>query len=175
MPAGPRGVRVVVVRHGPAEIRDPARWPDDSRRPLTSKGIVQCRRGSRALARFAKGAKRIATSEAQRSLETAEIVRSAFRPPPRLERWPELASGNLAQPIFERVRRTARPRELLFLVGHEPTLNEFLGLALTGESVSAVRLTKGGAACVEFDASVRPAGGQLLWLFTRKQLADVRG
>jgi len=174
MPAGPRGVRVVVVRHGPAEIRDPARWPDDAERPLTAKGIAQFRRAARPLADFAKGAGRLATSDARRSVQTAELLRAAFRRAPRLERWPELASGNLAQPIFDRIRRSARPRELLVIVGHEPTLNEFLGLALTGESVSAVRLTKGGAACVEFDASVRAGGGRLLWLLTRKQLAAVR-
>ena len=174
MPAGPRGIRVVVVRHGSAEVRDPARWPDDARRPLTPKGIQQFRRAARALARLSKGARRVASSDALRAVQTADLVRSAFRRPPRLERWEELTSGNLANPIFERVRRSARAREVLVLVGHEPTLNEFLGLAITGESVSAVRLTKGGAACVEFDASVRPGGGQLLWLLTRKQLAAVR-
>jgi phosphohistidine phosphatase len=173
--AGARAVRVVVVRHGPAELRDPARWPDDDERPLTPKGIEQMRRAAPALVRLSKGARRIGTSGARRAVDTAELVQAGFPRAPRLERWEELESGRLAQPIFERIRRSARPRETLLLVGHEPTLNEFLGLALVGESVSAVRLTKGGAACVEFESSVRPAAGRLLWLLTRKQLADVRG
>ena len=57
------------------------------------------------------------------------------------------------------------------IVGHEPTLAEFVGLALTGEGVSVIRLTKGGAACLEFPSAVRPGSGRLLWLLTRKQLA----
>jgi len=173
--AGVRAIRVVVVRHGPAELRDPARWRDDDARPLTPKGVEQMRRASRRLARLARSARRIGTSGARRAIDTAEILRAAYRRPPRIERWEELGSGRLAQPIFDRIRRTAGPRETLVLVGHEPTLNEFLGLALVGESVSAVRLTKGGAACVEFTTRVSPAGGRLLWLFTRKQLAGARG
>lgn len=174
MPTGARGVRVIAVRHGPAELRDPARWPDDDDRPLTRKGAGQVRRAAPALARLSKGSRRVATSEARRAVDTAELLRSAFKRPPRLERWAELGSGGLALPIFERIRESARPRETIVLVGHEPTLNEFLGLALVGESVSAVRLTKGGAACVEFGSAVRPSGGRLLWLLTRKQLADAR-
>jgi len=166
---------VVVVRHGPAEVRDPGRWPDDDHRPLTSKGAAQVRRSARGLARLTKGARRFASSDARRAVVTADLVRTAFKRPPTLERWPELGTNASAAPIFDRIRRSAHSKELLVLVGHEPTLNEFLGLALVGESVSAVRLTKGGAACVEFEASVRPGGGRLLWLFTRKQLADARG
>jgi len=132
------------------------------------------RRAARAFARIAKGADRFATSAARRAVVTGDLLRAGFKPAPPLERWPELASGRLALPIFDRIRRSAGSNELIVLVGHEPTLNEFLGLAIVGESVAAVRLTKGGAACVEFDASVRPGGGRLLWLLTRKQLADVR-
>lgn len=175
MPAGSRGVRVVVVRHGPAELRDPARWPDDADRPLTPKGAGQVRRAAPALARLSRGCRWIATSEARRAVDTAELLRDAFKRRPSLERWTELGSGRLPQPIFDRIRRTVPSRETIVLVGHEPTLNEFLGLALVGESISAVRLTKGGAAGLEFASSVRPSGGRLLWLLTRKQLADVHG
>ncbi|HYB77229.1 MAG TPA: hypothetical protein VEE83_00915, partial [Thermoplasmata archaeon] len=60
------------------------------------------------------------------------------------------------------------------IVGHEPTLAEFVGEALTGEGLSVVHLTKGGAVCLEFTNSVRPGAGRLVWLLTRKQLANGR-
>jgi len=169
---GPKNVRVVVVRHGPAEDRDPIRWPNDERRPLTEKGRVQTRRAAKGLARVADPVHRLASSAADRAMATAEMVRQALDDPPSLERWPELAPGNLADPLFVRLRKSARPGQEVVLVGHDPTLAEFVGLALTGDGVPLVRLTKGGAACLEFPGSVKPGAARLVWLLTRKQLAD---
>lgn len=167
-----RPVRVVVVRHGPAEERDPVRWPNDARRPLSDKGRSQTRRAARGLARVSDPVARVVSSAAERAVATAEMVRSALEDPPKLETWPELAPGNLPNPIFDRLRRSARPGEELVLVGHEPTLAEFIGLALVGDDVSVVHLTKGGAACLEFPSELKPGAGRLVWLLTRKQLAD---
>ncbi len=167
-----RNVRVVVVRHGPAEERDPIRWPNDEKRPLTPKGKTQTRRAARGLVRVADPVHRLASSAAERAVATAEMLRSALDDPPRLETWPELAPGNLPNPIFDRLKRSVRPGQEVVLVGHEPTLAEFVGLALVGDGVSVVHLTKGGAACLEFPAGVKPGGGRLVWLLTRKQLVD---
>lgn len=167
----PRSVRVVVVRHGPAEPRDPARWPNDDRRPLTNKGRSQTRRAARGLARITAPVDRLVTSEADRAVKTAEIVAGELTTAPRLETWPELAPGNLPDPIFDRLRRSVRPGQEVVLVGHEPTLAEFVGMALVGDGISVVRLTRGGAACLDFAGGVKPGSGRLVWLFTRKQLA----
>lgn len=165
-------VRVVLVRHGPAEDRDPVRWPDDSRRPLTDKGKDQTRRAARGLARVVPKVGRLVSSAADRAIATARMVRGELPDHPRLETWPELGPGNLPNPLFDRLRRSAHPGDELVLVGHEPTLAEFVGMALVGDGVSVVRLTRGGAACLEFPGGVRPGAGRLRWLFTRKQLAD---
>jgi len=167
-----RNVRVVLVRHGPAEQRDPVRWPNDERRPLTTKGRSQTRRAAKGLARVTDSVDRVATSAASRAVDTARMVRSALDDPPDLETWPELAPGNLPEVVLHRLRRSARPGQELVLVGHEPTLAEFVGLALTGDGVAVVHLTKGGAACLEFPGGVKPGAGRLVWLLTRKQLAD---
>jgi hypothetical protein len=44
-------------------------------------------------------------------------------------------------------------------------------MALVGDGISVVRLTRGGAACLDFPGGVAPGAGRLVWLFTRKQLA----
>ena len=165
---------MVVIRHGPAEDRDPRRWPDDNRRPLTEKGRRETRRASRGVALLAGPVDRIVTSAADRAIATAKLLQSSLDHKVRVETWKELGSGRLAAPILERLRESARTGEEVALVGHEPTLAEFVGLALSGDGQSLVHFVKGGAACVEFPATVRPAGGRLLWLLTRKQLADVR-
>ncbi|MCI4365932.1 MAG: histidine phosphatase family protein [Thermoplasmata archaeon] len=171
MPRSPRTVRVVVVRHGPAVLRDPARWPDDALRPLTPQGADQSRKAAKGLARYLDRRVRLASSPAVRCRVTSEFIRSAIEPVPRLEYWKELGPGALAAPIFERLRQAARSRQEIVLVGHEPTLAEFIGLALTGEGTPFVRLGKPSAACLDFPRSVRPGAGRLRWLLTRKMLA----
>jgi phosphohistidine phosphatase len=166
-----RSVRVVVVRHGPAALRDPGRWPDDSVRPLTPKGAEQTRTAAKGLVRYVGSRVRLASSPAVRCRVTAEFLRSALDPTPRLDFWEELAPGALAPPIFERLSAAARSGQAVVLVGHEPTLAEFVGLALTGEGTPFARLGKPSAACLEFPATVRPGAARLRWLLTRKQLA----
>jgi phosphohistidine phosphatase len=170
-PTRSNGIRVIAVRHGPAEVRDPARWPDDDLRPLTRKGEQETRRAAKGLAHVVHSADRLVSSSADRALRTAQLIQRELDKAPLPETWEELAPGNLPTPIFDRLRRSARRKETVVLVGHEPTLAEFVGEALTGESLSVVHLTKGGAVCLEFSNSVRPGSGRLVWLLTRKQLA----
>ncbi|EQD79009.1 phosphohistidine phosphatase, SixA [mine drainage metagenome] len=171
MPPTARDVRLVVLRHGPAVDRDPARWPNDAQRPLTPDGAIATRRASKGLARYLGPVDRLATSAAARCRATAEILRAEVENPPALEEWPELGPGRLALPILTRVGRRARSGELVVLVGHDPALSELLGLALTGDGTPFVRLAKGGAARLDFPRGVRPGAGVLRWLATRKQLA----
>jgi phosphohistidine phosphatase len=167
----PDGARVVVFRHGPAETRDPARWPDDGLRPLSRKGAEQTRRTVRGLVDQVGAVARLASSPAVRARSTAEILGRALEPPRRPQLWPELDLGTTAVGILPRLRSEMGVGKTVVLVGHDPTLSEFLGLALAGESIEFARLTKAGAACVEFPRTVRPGAGRLLWLLTRKQLA----
>jgi phosphohistidine phosphatase SixA len=169
------GVRVVVLRHGPAEVRDPARWPDDRLRPLSAKGARQSRRVARRLAHLLRPVSLLATSSATRARRTANIVGRTLDPPRRATVWPELDVGTLAAPILARVRREAGTHAEVVLVGHEPTLAELVGLALTGDGAPLLHLSKGGAACLEFPTVVRPGSARLLWLLTRKQLAGAAG
>jgi len=171
-PPRSNGIRVIAVRHGPAEVRDPARWPDDDLRPLTRKGEEETRKAAKGLAHMVRSADRLATSSADRAFRTAQLIRRELGKAPAPETWEELAPGNLPTPIFDRLRRSAHPKETVVLVGHEPTLAEFVGEALTGEGLSVVHLTKGGAVCLEFSNSVRPGAGRLVWLLTRKQLVS---
>ncbi len=171
MPSTASDVRLVLVRHAPAAERDPARWPDDGRRPLTPEGAAAMRRAAAGLAREVGRVDRLATSGAARCRATAEIVRAGLDRPPALEIWPELAPGGLAPPILTRVARVAGSAERILIVGHDPTLAELLGIAVLGEGSPIARLGKGGAARIDFPEGVRPGAGVLRWLATRKQLA----
>ncbi len=164
----------MVFRHGPAEVRDPARWPRDDRRPLSEEGRVETRRAAQGLVRHLDGVGLLATSGALRARQTAELLREALEEPPPIEVWEELSLGRLAGPLLDRVGRLPRSRRTVALIGHEPALSEFVGLALTGEGVPVVHLSKAGAVLIEFPSSVRPGAGRLLWALTRKQLIASR-
>lgn len=171
MPERVHQARVVVVRHGPAEVRDPARWPDDRLRPLSEDGARQTRRVAAALGELLGKASFVASGPALRTRRTAELIGRALDPPRRVALWPELDLGGPADAILGRLARSLHGSAQGVVVGHDPVLAELIGLALTGDGVALARLTKGGAACVEFPVAIRPGSGRLLWLLTRKQLA----
>jgi phosphohistidine phosphatase len=170
----PPRLTLVVVRHGPAEIRDPSRWPADERRPLTPKGLAQTRRAARGIARLVPELDVLATSAAVRAKQTAEALRAAYSDPPTAEEWKELAIGALAGPILDRLAELPRAERTVAVVGHEPALAELVGIALVGESVPVVQIGKASAVRLEFSASVRPGAGRLRWALPRKQLSALR-
>lgn len=162
-------MEVVMVRHGPAEDRDPSRWPDDQKRPLTPDGIKSTRKAAKGLAALRPAADKIVTSPALRAYATAEIVRDALKVRGSLETWSELEPDTPPGPILERLQRFSRRRGLI-VVGHEPTLGELLGLAVTGESVPIARFSKAGMAAIAFPREPRAGAAEIVWVMTRKQL-----
>jgi phosphohistidine phosphatase len=160
---------IVIVRHGPAADRDPTRWPDDQRRPLTPDGSHATRRAAKGLASLHPTVDKVVTSPATRAFATAEILREVLEVEPALETWEELEPDGAPGPILERLQRLSRRRGML-LVGHEPTLGEFLGLSVTGDSVPITRFSKAGAAQITFPKEPRPGAAEIGWVLTRKQL-----
>lgn len=163
-------MELLVFRHGPAEERDPRRWPDDDLRPLTPEGARESRLAARGVRRAGFAAALLVTSPAERARATAEAAREAWGMRGPAEPWTELAPGQDAGPVLARVAREEAAAALA-VVGHEPTLGELVGLAITGDAVATVRLGRAGAALVSFPRSVAPGAGELRWLLTRKQLA----
>lgn len=162
-------MEIVIVRHGPAADRDPSRWPDDQRRPLTADGIRATRRAAKGLASLKPTVDKIVTSPATRAFATAEILRNVLDVRSELESWSELEPDAPPGPVLERLQRLSRKRGIL-LVGHEPTLGELLGLSVTGESVPIARFSKAGAAQITFPEEPRPGAAEIGWVLTRKQL-----
>lgn len=167
-------VDLVLLRHGPAADRDPRRWPDDVERPLTRPGVRETEAAARGLRRLVPEVSHVLSSPATRALKTAEIARKALGLKRAVEVWDELAPDSAAAPILARIADEVGRRRFPMLIGHEPTLGELVGYALTGDEVSLVRLGKAGAVQLSFDRAVTPAGGRVEWMLGRKALADLR-
>lgn len=168
-------MHLYLVRHGPAAPKDPQRWPDDRGRPLTVPGARKTRRAGAGFAREVPHLDRIVSSPARRALQTAKLFASAYDRHPRIEEWIDLNPGAPPGPIIEHLRRAVRdPRAQVMLVGHQPGLEQLIGLALTGDAVPLSRFSKAGAAALEFPRTIRPGGARLDWLVTRSQLAAAK-
>jgi phosphohistidine phosphatase len=165
-------VDLYLVRHAAAFGRDPDRWPDDSRRPLTPEGEEEFRLVARGLVGLISRVEVILSSPYLRAWRTAQILSEvdswpAPEPSPMLE--PTLPPEKAAQELLSYAGSIA-------VVGHRPGLHELAAYLLTGEGDGLeIGLKKGGAACIRFDGTPAPGAGELRCLLTPKVLRNLAG
>ena len=159
-----------LVRHAVAHGRDPERWPDDSRRPLTPEGEEDFRGAARGLARVVPEVGTLLGSPYERAWRTAKILAEETGWPapkgfPALE--PDVSQHKVVLALEETHARAGS----VALVGHRPGLHELAVYLLTGNAGGAdMKIKKGGVVCIEFEAGPQPGAGKLRWLFTPKVL-----
>jgi phosphohistidine phosphatase len=150
-----------LVRHAIADSRDPHRWPDDAKRPLTEKGIARFRSAARGLHRIVPEVDVVFSSPYARAWETAEILHDeAGWPEP--ERCPVLEPIRLPAGALGVLQSANAPSAAL--VGHEPHLSRLASLLLS-ETEYGVRidLKKGALARLDCVNGPRPGGALLRW------------
>jgi len=150
---------IILFRHGPAGVQDPARWPSDIDRPLTPKGVERTRMAVRGLARLVHEVAFILTSPYVRAKETAVILGEVFGVG-AVDTVDALASGASPRGVLAAIEKF-HPERTVILVGHEPDLGMLAG-AMIG-SARALPLKKAGACAIMFDAAARAGGGSLAW------------
>lgn len=163
---------VFIVRHAIAYPRNPRRWRDDARRPLTPAGIRRFRKAAQGLERLALQPERVLTSPLVRARQTAEILTSVANWPKAVECAALVPRGSSARIIGElrmlSVRRVA-------VVGHEPGLSRLIGACIAGtDAPIAIEMKKGGVACVSFPGEPRAGRASLKWLIAPRTLRAVR-
>ena len=162
-----------LVRHAVAEDRNPARWPDDSRRPLTPEGEERFRKACRGLRRLAPDPALVISSGAVRAWRTALILQEEAG-------WPApVCSEELGAPYSPGAllrALQAQRAETVAVVGHEPHLSTFATYLLTGdEAPTLIEMKKGGAACLSFPGPAEAGHATLRWLATPKLLRAAAG
>lgn len=145
------------LRHGDA---GKPRAHDDAARELSTKGKAALRAAAPVWRRLKLRPELVISSPFPRALQTAELLLEGLKldmapvVDERLEPgagWDDMAKAMAAQHDAKRV----------MFVGHEPDLSRAVEL-LTG--ASAIRMRKGGLACVEFADDPQPGTGELVWL-----------
>jgi phosphohistidine phosphatase len=164
-------MRLVLFRHGPAGQRDPAKWPDDGKRPLTQKGIQKTREAAKGLIRVEGAITLILTSPLVRAAETAQILKDALGDRARIVTLDELSPGGSNRALIAHLSELPQARSVV-LVGHEPGLGKLAALLALGSGTTGeIKLKKAGACALRFDGAPRAGAGDLVWLLPRRMLA----
>ena len=146
-----------LVRHAIAGERDPDRWPQDSERPLTKKGIRRFTQAAAGLVTVVPQVDLVLASPYRRAWETALILEKAGWPDP--QRLDELAQGEPG--VLLRALLPYRARDSVALVGHEPYLTRFI-TSLLGVAPWA-EMRKGGAVRLQQPQPSLTGGAELRW------------
>ena len=160
---------VYLVRHAIGEQRNPARWPDDSKRPLSAEGVGRFRPAARGLRELVPKVDAVLTSPWVRAVQTAEVLEEeAGWPTPQAS--PPLAGNRPAADALPLLRSLGGIRSVA-LVGHEPYLSSLASLLAAGDGgVLDLDVKKGGVVFVECVGTPAPDAGTLRWIVSPKIL-----
>ncbi len=166
-------MKLLIVRHAPAGDRE--QWSrtgrPDSARPLTVDGAKLMRRAARGLKRLGIKPSLVVSSPLARAEQTARILLDEIGLKAPLRRVRELEPEADPDRLVSWLR--GRKERLIAVVGHEPALSGLASLLLTGEqgAPARLRLKKGQACVLGFEARPVPGAAELLWSLTPRQLA----
>ncbi len=150
-------MRIYLVRHGEAKSKE-----EDPERHLTERGREEARRIASFLSRVGIGVEEVLHSGKTRARETAEIIAT--------ELGIRVREVDGLDPLADPSEWAERLREMegdVILVGHLPHLSRLAGLLLTGSPSEFVKMSSGGALCLEREEN----GWFLIWLVSPTILA----
>lgn len=159
-----------LIRHGLAAERG-VNFPDDAKRPLTSRGIQRLKREGTALAALDVAFDVILTSPLVRTRQTAEALASTFREAPLIVNVSSLAPGGAHNAIVEDLGKQSLRRKKIAIVGHEPGIGE-LAARLLGLR-KPIEFKKGAICRIDVTALPPTGNGQLRWFLTPRILRKI--
>jgi phosphohistidine phosphatase len=148
-----------LVRHAIAADRGDE-WPDDTKRPLTKRGITRFRECVTGLRELEAAVDEIFTSPLVRAKQTADILAAGMDDKPPVKTLDALAPGHTARDVMAQLAKVGTRRRIA-LVGHEPELGE-LAAHLIGAS-RAMPFKKGAICRVEVESLTSKRPGTLIW------------
>jgi len=156
-------MNIYFLRHASAGKRMVNSSKDD-RRPLDEEGILQARYIGRMLAGLDIQVEQIVSSPLKRALQTANLVANelAFETAIHMD---EALRPEADFEHFQAMLSDLRKYESVMVVGHNPSLTEFLSKTISaGTGATHIDFKKGAVAKVE----VTGRNGNLHWLITPK-------
>jgi len=161
---------ILIVRHAQAGEQDPAKYSDDTLRPITRRGREIHEDVSAMLRRRKLVPDVVASSPWRRAWQTAQIMCQEFSGKKKMK--PIEARSLIDSPDLNAIRKDLEPLDgisTVALVGHEPWLSELASLLLVGEPHRlSVDFPKSGVIGIE--AAALEAGAGMLQFLVRPKL-----
>jgi phosphohistidine phosphatase len=155
-----------IVRHAIAAERGDS-WPDDSKRPLTEKGIARFREVVAGLTWLDVALDEIFTSPLVRAKQTADLLATHISGKPPVKTLAALAPGSSPDEVMAQLAKVAKRRRIA-LVGHEPDLGELAAHLL--DAPRPLEFRKGGVCRMDLQGLTEKRPGSLIWFLTPKML-----
>ena len=159
-----------LVRHAVAAERG-SEWPDDTKRPLTERGISRFKEVVKGLRRLDVTIDEIFTSPLLRAKQTAELLAAGLEGKPAIKILDALAPGHTSSAVMTNLNKVAKRRKVA-VVGHEPELGE-LAAYLIGAG-RALPFKKGGVCRIDVGSLTSKRAASLVWFFPQSILRQVR-
>ena len=155
-----------LVRHAVAAERG-EEWPDDTKRPLTERGIARFKASVAGLAAFDTAIDEIFTSPLVRAKQTADLLAAGMKPMPAVKLLDGLAPGQGPAAVMAQLAKAARRRRIA-LVGHEPDLGELAAHLLAAGR--PVEFKKGAVCRIDLEGITSKRAGSMIWFAPPKVL-----
>ena len=162
-----------VLRHGLAEARNINKYPDDSERPLTGRGIRRLVRQVKGMISIELSPSLTITSPLVRAIQTAELVRGGLRRTGRLKVSEALAPWADPCEILEELAADHAAEDSVMVVGHEPHLSSLISLVVTGSRQPIIKIRKGALCKLRVPAPEADRCGQVEWSLTPRHMISL--
>jgi len=161
---------IYLVRHAIAAERG-SEWKDDTKRPLTERGVSRFKDEVKGLRRLDVALDEIFTSPLVRARQTAELLAAGLDGKPPVKVLDALAPGHTPAAVMTQLARVAKRRRIA-LVGHEPDLGE-LAAHLIGAG-RALAFKKGGICRIDLGSLTSKQAASLAWFLPPGVLRQVK-
>lgn len=160
---------IYLIRHGIAAERG-EEYPDDSKRPLTSRGIARLKKEAKALDKLEVVFDQIIASPLLRTRQTADVLSESMRSKPPVATADALAPAGTPAAVIQELGKHMRKGRLA-LVGHEPNLGELAGRLIGARA--PIEFKKGAVCRIDFEVLPPKGMGQLRWFITPGMLREI--
>lgn len=160
---------IYLIRHGIAAERG-EEYPDDSKRPLTSRGIARLKKEAKALDKLEVVFDQIIASPLLRTRQTADVLSESMKSKPPVTTADALAPAGTPAAVIQELGKHMRKGRLA-LVGHEPNLGELAGRLIGARA--PIEFKKGAVCRIDFEVLPPKGMGQLRWFITPGMLREI--
>ncbi|MCX6539798.1 MAG: phosphohistidine phosphatase SixA [Acidobacteria bacterium] len=160
-----------LIRHGIAADPSSA-LPDDPARPLTDEGTQRLRVQFKALRRLGVEIEHILTSPLVRAIQTAALLKEAFRNAPAVSVVDALRPGGRFDGLMAELARLPNVHGVA-LVGHEPSMGMVAARLLGARD--AIPFKKGAVCRIDVATLPPTEPGQLQWFLPPRVLRGLVG